>query len=139
MTTWQDDARCRTVGIAVFFPDEDTTRGALTNAYRQARTICDHCTVRTPCLETALTLEGAAPASNRAGIWGGTTPTERADTARERAEANNPSDIHAPAIHDLTRAGLNRTDIGRRLGIDPRTVKRVLDRATTDQQEAAAA
>ena len=139
MATWQDDARCLTVGVTPFFPD-DEDGNARNGIYDAAKAVCDHCTVRTVCLETALAYEGATDVGRRAGVWGGTTPSERATIARQRAAATNrPGDIHAPAIHDLTRAGHNPTTISRRLGIDPRTVNSVLERTAPGNELPAAA
>jgi WhiB family redox-sensing transcriptional regulator len=82
---WEEDARCRTVGIEIFFPQG--RGGEYQSAARDAKAVCGHCTVRQICLETALQLEAGAEVVRRAGIWGGTTPRERHAIHRQRTAA----------------------------------------------------
>ncbi|MFE3657232.1 WhiB family transcriptional regulator [Streptomyces sp. NPDC059165] len=85
MSAWEENARCRTVGVAIFFPDGP---GAQNQAgIREAKAVCAWCTVREPCLELALAREGDTDRFKRAGIWGGTTPRERAAIASRRRAA----------------------------------------------------
>jgi WhiB family redox-sensing transcriptional regulator len=72
---WFDQAACRGVALAVFFPGQG--RSAM-----PARNICQHCPVSTPCLDYAL----ADPAL--VGVFGGTTESER-DHIRTR-RSNHP-------------------------------------------------
>lgn len=50
-----------------------------------ARALCQTCPAIAPCLEAALTFERDTKRASRFGIWGGLTPTERADEAAIRA------------------------------------------------------
>lgn len=75
MTAWEDEARCRTVGLEPFFPEGDGTKFAA--AAEQAKAVCAWCPVRRQCLEAALDFEGDFDPAKRAGVWGGTTPRER--------------------------------------------------------------
>lgn len=83
--TWTVDARCLTVGFEVFFPRGQG--GAYTSAAKEAKSVCAHCPVRNPCLETALQLEDNVEYIRRAGIWGGLTPRERHALAKQRGQA----------------------------------------------------
>lgn len=74
---WMLDAVCTAADPAVFFPD----RGEWPDA---AANICKLCPVRGDCLEYAMTSEAAGDAV-RVGVWGGLSPRQRADLARERA------------------------------------------------------
>lgn len=83
---WTEHAACAEIGDPdLFFPgkDEDVNRSAVKVPwqYRTTRRICAGCPVRTECLELALATESA---NNRAGMWGGLTPKERAQVAARR-------------------------------------------------------
>ena len=73
-TDWFDDAACREVDTAVFFPASDADADA-------AKAICASCPVREECLEFAL--ESRPPE----GVWGGLTPIERHRLIRRRQKA----------------------------------------------------
>jgi WhiB family redox-sensing transcriptional regulator len=75
MTTWMTDAACTDASPDLFFPPEG--RAGLPVAQRALAT-CRTCPVRQRCLDTALA-EG-----HREGIWGGTTPVQRSELARQR-------------------------------------------------------
>lgn len=68
---WQDSASCATVDPELFFPE-----GRSWTAYTDARRVCARCVVRIECLEAGLDQEH--------GMWGGTTPDERAALRRSR-------------------------------------------------------
>lgn len=70
--SWQDLANCRGADADLFFPE----RGAST---RQAKAICRECSVRTECLEFAITT------GEKFGIWGGLSERERRKIRRQRA------------------------------------------------------
>lgn len=75
--TWQDFALCSEVGPETFFAlDDDRERPSM---YRDAKRVCSGCIVSELCLNAALTFEQGADRHNRAGVWGGMTPHERAD------------------------------------------------------------
>lgn len=80
--SWADDARCREVGIEIFFPYQATANAD----YREARQVCARCPVRQPCLNAALAAEGGSDRAYRGGMWGGLTPEERHDLAHGRDE-----------------------------------------------------
>ena len=78
MTTWQHRAAC--LGDPwPFHPDRTTG-----DAYEAALAICRGCPVVAECLEFALAREGAGGADGRHGVWGGTTPDQRAAMVRRR-------------------------------------------------------
>lgn len=64
--TWFDEAACRGLGQALFFPDQGDLYGA-----RQAQEICARCPVRPQCLAHAV------GDGEHYGIWGGTTERDR--------------------------------------------------------------
>lgn len=70
--TWQGDANCIGVDPDIFFPE----RGAST---KEAKSICQACSVRMQCLEYAL------DNGEKFGIWGGTSERERRKLRRQRA------------------------------------------------------
>ena len=72
--TWRDHAACRGIDPDVFYPvsDEDA---------EPAKEICDRCSVRTACLEWALSTR------ERDGVWGGATEKERRRLVRQRRKS----------------------------------------------------
>lgn len=75
--TWEDHAACRQIGVDAFHPEGRGT--ALTAAEDKAKAVCqEQCPVREQCLAYAIQQEGNADRYNRAGIWGGLNPQERA-------------------------------------------------------------
>jgi WhiB family transcriptional regulator, redox-sensing transcriptional regulator len=62
-----DDARCKEIGLELFFEDNET--GQFVDV-KKSKGICSGCPIVDICLEWALNHE-------RHGIWGGTTPQER--------------------------------------------------------------
>jgi len=73
MTDWRDNASCLETGGHVFFPSQGDD--SFTPA---AKAICNGCPVKAACLEFAL--------DNNIddGVWGGTSPKERAKLRRGR-------------------------------------------------------
>ena len=72
---WQDLAACRTIPVEMLFPPAEQEAD-------DAKSVCDACSVKDPCLEFAIT------AGERFGIWGGLTPQERRSlVAKRRARA----------------------------------------------------
>lgn len=67
--TWQDDALCAEVGTEPFFVEKGESP-------RPAKRVCARCPVRAECLDYALQTD------QRFGIWGGTSPAERAAMTR---------------------------------------------------------
>ena len=71
---WRQDAACRDLDTAVFFPETDEEAA-------QALAVCATCPVREACLEFALVTR------QDDGVWGGMTETERKRLRRRRQEA----------------------------------------------------
>ncbi|NLE96841.1 MAG: WhiB family transcriptional regulator [Propionibacterium sp.] len=67
---WQAEALCAQTDPEAFFPE----KGGST---RDAKRVCQTCTVRTECLEYALAHD------ERFGIWGGLSERERRKLKRE--------------------------------------------------------
>jgi WhiB family redox-sensing transcriptional regulator len=74
---WMDDAACLDHPHPdIFFPTPGGTA-------RPAQAVCDTCPVKDNCAQYAINLERAAPHRGRAGIFGGLTPTERAQISQQ--------------------------------------------------------
>jgi WhiB family redox-sensing transcriptional regulator len=78
-TTWQDQATCRGEDPRLFIPADNGR-----TSYSRGRAVCMRCPVRDACLTDAMTREGNAKAEDRAGLWGGLSPEQRANLARVR-------------------------------------------------------
>jgi hypothetical protein len=83
---WQAAALCAEVGPEIFFAPDDPD-DALLYSSAAARAICAHCPVRADCLEDAMDREGSAARHQRAGIWGGLSPSQRHALAKARRKA----------------------------------------------------
>ena len=69
---WQMRAACRGPQAVVFFPPSHTERkDERAEREAQAKSICDSCSVREPCLHYALRIREPH------GIWGGLNEVER--------------------------------------------------------------
>jgi WhiB family redox-sensing transcriptional regulator len=72
---WRAAGACVTADPELFFPI--SPGGGSARQIAQARRICAGCQVRHQCLESALRT------NETEGIWGGTTPQERAQARRD--------------------------------------------------------
>ncbi|MEV0595158.1 WhiB family transcriptional regulator [Nonomuraea cavernae] len=77
MFDWSRAAACLTLDPELFFPI--STEGLGHEQVERAKTICQGCPVRQPCLDYAISTGQAY------GVWGGTDPAQR------RALAANPA------------------------------------------------
>lgn len=82
---WRDRAICREIGGDMWFPP-DSDDPVPVRSSNQARAICAACPVRTACLDDAMAREGNADRSDRAGIWGGLSASQRAALAKARVK-----------------------------------------------------
>ena len=81
---WMRDAECQTLWDAadeIFYPVPGSTRAS---RIEMAQHICSECPVRRECLEHALRIEGSLSCVGRFGIFGGATPSQRAEIAKTR-------------------------------------------------------
>lgn len=102
--TWQHQAACKGADPAWFVPAEDARSN-----YSRGRAVCVRCPVRDACLTDALTSEGHAPAEDRAGLWGGLSPVQRANLAavrdkRKRRVRSRTEEIQARHRDELLAA-----------------------------------
>ena len=67
--SWRDDAACRDTDPDLFFPVGTT--GPAIEQIANAKSVCDSCTAKEPCLEFALST------NQDSGVWGGTSEEER--------------------------------------------------------------
>lgn len=72
---WWEHALCKGLDANIWFPEKPQGR----DYFARARTYCERCPVRQPCLEEALSVN---PDDDRFGMYGGFTPKER-DRIRE--------------------------------------------------------
>ena len=68
---WQLRACCRGFSPNVFFPPTSLRHSELKRREATAKSICADCTVRSICLDHALT------SNEKFGVWGGLTTAER--------------------------------------------------------------
>lgn len=68
---WHSHAACRGAEPKIFFPRTDDRRPGSERPYKFGRVFCRNCPVVAECL--------AAGETEIFGLWGGLTPTERAD------------------------------------------------------------
>ena len=121
---WHKDAACAdsTVDPDWFFPEQPGLAG------NKAKAICNRCSVRDECLNTALF-------EPLRGIWGGTTESQRVNLRREMGMAL-PSGWtgrrRAPSweerYYELRDLGYSDFDVLRKLGIKPQSLLRQLQR-----------
>ena len=78
-TEWRKSGACATADPDLFYPIG--TGNAAARQIAEACQICAACRVRRECLDYALENQEAH------GIWGGTTPEERAYARRKQTEA----------------------------------------------------
>lgn len=74
---WYQYGACIGSGVD-FYPDQDDLRGVL-----EAKRICQNCVVQGICLEDAIIKR------EEHGIWGGTTPRDRARMIRRAREGHS--------------------------------------------------
>ena len=72
--SWRQKAACRGLDSEIFYPTSD-------DAADTAKSVCNACAVRTPCLEYALSHR------EHDGIWGGATEKERRRIVRQRRKS----------------------------------------------------
>ncbi|HLI44797.1 MAG TPA: WhiB family transcriptional regulator [Acidimicrobiales bacterium] len=86
---WQLRAACRGPQATVFFPPSYVERkDERTHREREAKGICNSCTVRVECLDYALRIREPH------GIWGGLNESERKQLLDRRASASFEARSH---------------------------------------------
>lgn len=68
---WWDLGACRGLDASVFYPDDD-------DSAEYAKSVCAGCSVKSACLEYALSVR------EKAGVWGGATERDRRRMIRQR-------------------------------------------------------
>ena len=90
---WRQQAKCRGMDTAIFFPAKELGGPGAHRMYDQAKAVCAECPVQVECLEDQLAWEAivdpehGSPVTGRrriAGYFGGKTPKERTELHRER-------------------------------------------------------
>jgi WhiB family redox-sensing transcriptional regulator len=120
---WRADAACRDVDPELFFPDP----GQLPQTAR-AKEVCAGCTVRGPCLDTAL--HGPLARDDRHGIFAGTTARDRGKLRGRPAMAEGTRFLRDRAAAEEALALANRVSIdraARELGVSKPALRRAFD------------
>ncbi len=74
-TNWRENAACRDTAPDLFFPIGST--GLAIEQIAAAKTVCDGCPAKEPCLQFAL------DTNQDSGIWGGSTEDQRRTIRRQ--------------------------------------------------------
>jgi hypothetical protein len=85
--TWRDDALCRQIDSAIFFPPKGEST-------KQAKRICGLCEVRAECLAEALSRRP----KDDYGIWGGLSEGERKRLRRQGQRPATVTPLPFPAV-----------------------------------------
>jgi WhiB family redox-sensing transcriptional regulator len=120
---WRADAACRDADPELFFPDP----GQLPQTAR-AKEVCAGCTVRGPCLDTAL--HGPLARDDRHGIFAGTTARDRRKLRGRPAMAQGTRFVHDRAAAEAALALANQVSIdraARELGVSKQALRRAFD------------
>lgn len=78
---WRSMAACRSLNAAMFFNPDNERGRAKRMREASAKIVCASCPVAEQCLEWALSVREPY------GIWGGTSPADRAELLGERPRA----------------------------------------------------
>jgi hypothetical protein len=70
---WTEFAACRSIGEDLWYPEVGEP------TWKQARQVCQSCPVMWQCLDWVMRVEHGLDRSNRFGVTGGMTPSQRAD------------------------------------------------------------
>jgi WhiB family redox-sensing transcriptional regulator len=90
-----EQAVCRTVGTALFFPEVGHEE-----QYADAKAVCAVCPVKDPCLQDALD-------GDEYGVWGGTSEAERRQMRDQDPTRSKPrSRSHCPKGHPVTEGNV---------------------------------
>ncbi|MCX5587597.1 WhiB family transcriptional regulator [Streptomyces erythrochromogenes] len=116
--TWRTRAAC--AGRSDIF---DPPSGATPDTTATAQRICARCPVSAPCLSSALSDEGTAPAYARVGVRGGLTTVERAQRAGAAIELEEP-ESYDEVDRLLRTASMTDKEIALRVGFATVTVHR---------------
>ena len=115
--SWRNRAVCTTVDPELFFP----TTGRSPDAAKQ---VCASCPVRPECLDAALWY------GDTFGVWGATTRHERQQMPKPAITSQTQAREQTVAtVLKLRDQGLLNSRIAEQLGVNERTVYRILRRA----------
>jgi hypothetical protein len=120
---WRLDAACAQVDPELFFPDTGQVPQAA-----QAKAVCAGCTVRGPCLETAL--HGPQARDDHSGIFAGTTARQRVALRGRPSYADGTRFVHDRTAAEEALALANQQSIdqaARKLGVSKQALRRAFD------------
>jgi WhiB family transcriptional regulator, redox-sensing transcriptional regulator len=120
---WRLDAACATVDPELFFPEPGQVPQAAA-----AKAVCAGCTVRGPCLEAAL--HGPQARDDHAGIFAGTTASERVSLRGRASMAQGTRFLQDRAAAEQALALANQVSIdraARQLGVSKQALRRAFD------------
>jgi WhiB family transcriptional regulator, redox-sensing transcriptional regulator len=120
---WRLEAACAQVDPELFFPEPGQAPQATA-----AKQVCAGCTVRGPCLETAL--HGPQAHQDHAGIFAGTTPSDRVRLRGRASMAQGTRFLQDRAAAEQALALANQVSIdraARQLGVSKQALRRAFD------------
>jgi hypothetical protein len=101
--------------------------------YGYARRICQRCPVQPQCIAHTVRLEGDRSSRDRHGLWAGQGPKQRVDSSGHVTRETN----HDVILRLTERGGLDAYEIAEHVGVDVRTVWRVVKHHREQMGEAA--
>ncbi len=120
---WRLDAACREVDPELFFPDAGQVPQTAA-----AKAVCAGCAVRGPCLEAAL--HGPQARDDHAGIFAGTTASDRVRLRGRTSMAQGTRFLQDRAAADQALALANQVSIdraARQLGVSKQALRRAFE------------
>jgi hypothetical protein len=113
---------CQTHDPEIWFPERTVSNAQYKRDVQHAKALCGACPLRVSCLAEALRREGSGGKESRAGIWGATTPDERArlyraaNTARAESRVVDTQAEHE-ARYEMWLAGSDDVEIASARGV----------------------
>jgi WhiB family transcriptional regulator, redox-sensing transcriptional regulator len=120
---WRLEAACATVDPELFFPEPGQAPQATA-----AKQVCAGCAVRGPCLEAAL--HGPQAHQDHAGIFAGTTPSDRVRLRGRASMAEGTRFLQDRTAAEHALALANQVSIdraARQLGVSKQALRRAFD------------
>jgi WhiB family transcriptional regulator, redox-sensing transcriptional regulator len=120
---WRLDAACATVDPELFFPEPGQAPQATA-----AKAVCAGCAVRGPCLEQAM--HGPQAHQDHAGIFAGTTPSDRVRLRARASMAQGTRFLQDPTAAEHALALANQVSIdraARQLGVSKQALRHAFD------------
>lgn len=112
---WRTEAACKDVDTNVFFVEQGQS-----HLGQEAKRVCAGCSVVAECLLFAL-----SSGDQTEGIWGGTTPTERARMGSRRKDGPTAR-ARKSTVEKLVARGAAPAEVAHQLGVSYRHALRLM-------------